>query len=57
MGIGGMLFDHVVRHSELIDIKDLLNPWRVLVNKLWESYGSTNFSDTYITGELLIEAF
>jgi hypothetical protein len=57
MRIGGMLLDHVVRHSELIDIKDLLNPRRVLINKLWESYGNTNFSDTYITGELLIEAF
>lgn len=57
MRIGGMLLEHVVRHSELIDIKDLLNPRRVLINKLRESYGSTNFSDTYITGELLIEAF
>ena len=43
--------------SELIDIKDLLNPRRVLIHKLWESYGSINFFDTYITGELLIEAF
>ena len=52
-----MLFNRVVRHSELIDIKDLLNPRRVLINKLWGSYGSTNFPDTYITGELLIDAF
>lgn len=55
--IEGILFDHVARYSGPIDINDFLDPQRALVNRLWESYGSTDFSTAYTTGELLVEAF